>query len=125
MSYKRIIFNGEPHYGKHVVHHSEGCNESILDITSITSFIIDLCDAINMVRYGDPFVARFGHGIEVGISAVQLIETSAITIHTNDGARELYLDVFSCKDYDAGIVSDMVTAYFDPEKQEQQVLLRK
>ena len=125
MSYKRIMHNGEPHYGKHVIHHSIGCNDNILDEDKIAEFIIELCDGIDMVRYGDPFVARFGKGIEIGISAVQLIETSAITIHTNDGARELYLDVFSCKDYDPDIVSYMVHKHFDPESQEQEALYRK
>ena len=94
MSYKRIIHKGKPHYGKHVIHRSQDCSSNLLSKDIICEFIIELCDKIEMVRFGDPFVERFGGGIEVGISAVQLIETSAITIHTNDGAKELYLDVY-------------------------------
>lgn len=78
-----------------------------------------------MVRFGDPFVERFGGGIEVGISAVQLIETSAITIHTNDGAKELYLDVFSCKDYDEHVVQECVDKFFSPKSSIQSALYRE
>ena len=125
MSYKRIVHNGKPHYGKHVIHRSQGCNLNLLSKDEISSFIIALCDKIDMVRFGDPFVERFGSGIEVGISAVQLIETSAITIHTNDGARELYLDVFSCKDYDEKVVEDCVRKFFEPEALDQKALYRE
>ena len=50
----------------------------------------ELVDRIDMVAFGDPIVERFGGGIEVGISAVQLIETSAIVIHTNDQAGDMH-----------------------------------
>lgn len=112
MSYKRIIKDGKPHYGKHVILHAENCNDHLLDKDKIKEFVVSMADSIDMVRFGDAFVERFGDGIEVGISAVQLIETSAIVIHTNDGARELYLDVFSCKDYDEAIVYQCVADYF-------------
>jgi len=99
MTYKRIIHNGEAHYGLHFMAHVEHCSDAVVSKDKIKAFLIDLCDEIDMVRFGEPIIERFGEGIEVGISAVQLIETSAIVIHTNDGAKELYLDVFSCKDY--------------------------
>ena len=78
-----------------------------------------------MVAYGDLVIARFGDGIEEGISAVQLIMTSAITIHTNDKARDLYLDVFSCKWFDEDIVEEMVDYYFNPENIANTIILRR
>lgn len=113
-SYKRIIRDGVPHYGQHLMLTATNCNERLLDCDSINAFIKVLVKEIDMVAYGEPLVARFGQGIEIGISAVQLIETSAITLHTNDGCRDLYLDVFSCKEYDAGVVVEVVEAFFDP-----------
>jgi len=125
MTYKNIIYNGKPHYGKHVLHRSEFCNHNLLDKKSICEFIIELCDKIEMVRFGDPFVERFGNGDELGISAVQLIETSAITIHTNDKERELYLDVFSCKDYSSEVVVECVKKWFDPKISNQKAIYRE
>jgi S-adenosylmethionine/arginine decarboxylase-like enzyme len=78
-----------------------------------------------MIRHGEPIVARFGEGIQVGISAVQLITTSAITIHTNDQARDLYLDVFSCKWFAEDTVLNKVKQMFAPQEITYQIVMRK
>jgi len=110
--YKRILHEGKYHYGLHLMAHVENCSDAITDKNKVTEFLIDICNKIDMVRFGDPLVERFGDGIEEGISAVQLIETSAVVMHTNDGARELYLDVFSCKDYSIDVAKQCVLDHF-------------
>lgn len=124
-AYKRILIDGQRYYGKHVLLGASGCNSSLREIEEIRRFIHDLVRAIDMVAYGDAFIARFGSGPEIGISAVQLIETSAITIHTNDAAGDLYLDVFSCKDFDAEVVQKMVGERFNPDAMDMEVRLRR
>lgn len=113
--YKRIDIDGVKYYGKHIILSASLCNDEIKSTDAIGKFIKELVDRIDMVAYGEPVIARFGGGIEVGISAVQLIETSAITIHTNDGARDLYLDVFSCKTFSEDDVLAVVKKYFSPD----------
>lgn len=125
MPYKRIIANGEKHYGKHVILTASGCNAALLEKVKIADFCRDMVKRIDMVPFGEPFVERFGEGDEVGISAVQLIQTSAITIHTNDEARDMYLDVFSCKDFEAETVVKCVSDWFAPVSTDSQTLLRK
>lgn len=123
--YKRIVVNGERYYGKHTIVNAGGCNDNLISKDVIREFIIELADRIDMVRFGDPIVERFGEGIEVGISAVQLIQTSAIVIHTNDGSRDFYLDVFSCKDFAEDAVAAYVHETFGPVHLEAQTFLRK
>lgn len=123
--YKRILVDGVFYYGKHLVLSAAGCNEQLLVETAIAEFLVNLVKKIDMVAYGEPLVARFGSGVEEGISAVQLIETSAITVHTNDMARDLYLDVFSCKGYNELEVLDFVEQLFRPLNVNYQILLRK
>lgn len=123
--YKRILVDGVFYYGKHLVLSAAGCNELLLKEEAIAEFLTSLVEKIDMVAYGEPLVARFGSGIEDGISAVQLIETSAITVHTNDMARDLYLDVFSCKGYNELEVADFVEQSFRPLNINYQILLRK
>jgi S-adenosylmethionine/arginine decarboxylase-like enzyme len=122
--YRRITLDGVRYYGKHLILTARECSEALLDIPTVTRFMRELVDRIDMVAFGQPVIARFGGGIEVGISAVQLIETSAIVIHTNDQARDLYLDVFSCKTFSEAAVIDFVREYFSPEGIQHQVLLR-
>ncbi|MCB1645727.1 MAG: S-adenosylmethionine decarboxylase [Pseudomonadales bacterium] len=123
--YKRILVDGVHYYGKHLVLSARHCNDALLDVDAITRFLKELVVQIDMVAYGEPLVARFGQGIEEGISGVQLIETSAITVHTNDMARDLYLDVFSCKGYNELEVLSFIDSFFGTREVNYQVLLRK
>ncbi len=123
--YKRLEVDGVFYYGKHLIISAAGCNKRLLEVETMRDFLKSLVTQIDMVAYGEPVVARFGRGIEVGISGVQLIETSAITIHTNDLARDLYLDVFSCKGFDETRVMDYVREVFSPKSTNHQTLLRR
>jgi len=79
-----------------------GCDpETIRDAEKIKEFVIELCDLIEMKRFGDPVVVHFGEDERVaGYSLVQLIETSLISAHFANQTNTVYLDVFSCKIYD-------------------------
>lgn len=124
VQYKRIVVDGVRYYGKHLVLTAQGCNDNLLSEEAIATWITDLVDRIDMQPFGEPTVARFGEGIEVGISAVQLIHTSAIVIHTNDGSREMYLDVFSCKGFSEEDVLDVLNETFAPQNVNFQILYR-
>lgn len=123
--YRRIQHNGEPHYGQHLIATVQGCNDQLLSIEKMYEFLTQMADDIDMVRFGAPIVARFGGGIETGLSGVQLIETSAITVHTNDAHRDMYLDVFSCKPYEAETVERVIEEFFAPRSVSKEVIYRK
>lgn len=124
-AYMRTAVNGQKYYGKHLMVTAASCSENLLDIPTVSRFITEMVPAIDMVPYGDLVIARFGEGIEVGISAVQLIVTSAITIHTNDTFRDMYLDVFSCKWFDEAIILRMINDFFSPVEIKENVVLRR
>lgn len=67
-----------------------------------------------MRRFGEPLVEHFGYEKPetVGYSLVQLIETSAIAGHFSEFKRAAYLDVFSCKEYDAQGVTEFAKEFF-------------
>lgn len=122
--YKRIKHEGKQYYGKHMLLHLTQCNDAILEISSVKDFIVKLVEEIDMVAFGDCHCYRFGEGDEVGLSAVQLIYTSNITLHTNDLFREGYLDVFSCKDYDEEKIIDSVKSVFNPKSVDYEIVWR-
>ncbi|QDX94172.1 S-adenosylmethionine decarboxylase [Brevibacterium sp. JNUCC-42] len=123
--YKRIMHEGKACYGKHVLVHMEKCNENILSIDVVKEFITKLVKDIDMVAFGDCHCYRFGDGEEIGLSAIQLIYTSSITLHTNDLHREGYLDVFSCKDFSEEQVRQSIIDVFGPENVQYQVIIRE
>lgn len=90
------------------------CNaETIRDADAIRRFVVELCDLIEMRRFGETLVVHFGEDERVaGYSMVQLIETSLISAHFANLTNTVYLDVFSCKAYDPEIVRNFAEQYF-------------
>ncbi len=85
----------------------------IRDAEYIRQFVVDLCDLIEMKRFGKTQVVHFGEDEKVaGFSMVQLIETSLISAHFANLTNATYLDVFSCKAYDPGVVQQFSQRYF-------------
>lgn len=86
---------------------------TIRDAERIREFVVQLCDLIEMRRFGETQVVHFGEDEKVaGFSMVQLIETSLISAHFANLTNTVYLDVFSCKPYDVKIVERFATDFF-------------
>ena len=124
VDYKRTVINEKSYDGKHLRMTVKSCNERLLEISTISESLNSWVPRIDMTAHGEPLVTRFGEGIEEEISGVQPIITGAIRVHTNDTARDMYLDVFSCKWFDEAIVRDVVNSYFSPEEITEQIILR-
>jgi S-adenosylmethionine/arginine decarboxylase-like enzyme len=93
----------------------ECCKGSIRSKYLIKAFSKQLVKNIDMVAYGDPQVVHFGTGNKAGYTLVQLIETSNITAHFVEETNSMYLDVFSCKNFDVETVESTVKQFFDPQ----------
>ena len=91
-----------------------GCNAEIIrDADKIKQFVYQLCELIDMKRFGECQVVNFGEDERVaGFSMVQLIETSLISAHFANQSNTVYLDVFSCKPYNPEVVKDFAIFYF-------------
>jgi S-adenosylmethionine decarboxylase len=59
-----------------------------------------------------------------GISAFVLIAESHITIHTFKAQRHVFIDIFSCKDFDVDKAVDYLTLVFKPKKVEKNLFMR-
>jgi S-adenosylmethionine/arginine decarboxylase-like enzyme len=87
--------------------------EAIRSAEKIQRFVVELCDLIEMKRFGETKIVNFGEDERVaGYSMVQLIETSLISAHFANMTNAVYLDVFSCKPYDPEIVADFAKKFF-------------
>ena len=87
--------------------------EKIRSKEAITQFSIDLCDYIDMKRFGDPIVVRFGSDPRVqGYSLAQLIETSLVSGHFVEETDRAFIDVFSCKEYAPKKTAEFCQKYF-------------
>ncbi len=103
------------------------CNPvTIRDADAIRRFVVELCDLIEMKRFGETQVIHFGEDEKVaGYSMVQLIETSLISAHFANLTNTTYLDVFSCKPYDPDTVAQFARLYFGGSRVETSVTFRR
>ena len=99
-------------WGKSMWMDCRGCNMNIRDTTIIKYFSKKLVKKINMVAFGEPEVVFFGSDDKKGYSLIQLIETSNIIAHFSENTTCMYLDVFSCKDFDPFKVIEVVEECF-------------
>jgi len=104
-----------------------GCDhKKITDFNFIHKFVKNLCKEIDMKPHGEPLMGKFGEGSLEGYSALQFIETSSITIHFDDKINNrAFIDIFSCKYFDAKKASNFCKKQLKAKKSEIYSLLRK
>jgi S-adenosylmethionine/arginine decarboxylase-like enzyme len=113
-------------WGYHLVLDIARCApKSIRCAKNIEGFAKTLVKDIDMVAYGSPQIVMFGTGNKKGYTLVQLIETSNICAHFVEETNDIYLDVFSCKNFDPKVVEEVVKKYFDPETMRGHLLTRQ
>lgn len=110
-------------YGKELILDLYDCDPTQNTIEKLELYIIGACDILNMERArhldGTPmFYAWSEHasGLPdhlVGVSCVQFIRTSNILIHTLDRLRTVYINMFSCKEFESGPITSFTMAFFD------------
>jgi S-adenosylmethionine/arginine decarboxylase-like enzyme len=90
-----------------------GCDRELLeDPELIRRFVTTLVDAIEMRAHGPVLLERFGDGELEGWSAMQFIETSSITVHADESGGRCFVDVFSCRPFDADRAAAVAVAHF-------------
>jgi S-adenosylmethionine decarboxylase len=68
--------------------------------------------AIGMRAHGPLMIDRFGDEELEGWSALQFIETSSITIHADEVFGRCFIDVFSCRPFDADAAAAIAVEHF-------------
>jgi S-adenosylmethionine decarboxylase len=90
-----------------------GCEFAPLaDPHNIGAFVAAVVDAIEMRAHGPLRLERFGDGCLEGWSAMQFIETSSITVHADEVSGRCFVDVFSCRAFDAEVAAAVAVEHF-------------
>ncbi len=98
--------------------------ELIRNADCIRQYVVELCELIDMKRFGECQVVNFGSGRVAGYSMAQLISTSLISGHFANDTNHAYLDVFSCKGYDPAVVETFSKKFFGARRSAATVTLR-
>jgi S-adenosylmethionine/arginine decarboxylase-like enzyme len=111
-------------YGYELVLDLHDCDPRKFTPETVEIYFRDLCDKIGMKRYKCyfwsaselPIQAVAEHPHIEGMSAVQFILTSSITVHTSDHYRSIYINVFSCKHFDPNVAQKFSVEFFDAKQ---------
>lgn len=119
-------------YGRELILDMYDCDPKLFTRGFIEQFLIELCELIDMERCDLHFWDYVGYEEEKeiapahvdGTTAVQFIKTSNITIHTLDQLGEVYINLFSCKDYNVPEAVAFILRSFKTRNHIYKVILR-
>lgn len=115
-------------FGQELILDLYECNvQKISDSACISKFVIKLCDEVIMMkRYGEAHIPHFGHQnpITSGYSLVQLIETSLVSAHFSEYKRAVYLNIFSCKQFDVKKTTYFCKTWFGAKQVKPRLIQR-
>ena len=122
-----------PCYGWELILDLHTCDAAKFTREDIERFCTDLCELIDMERCdlhfwddrGVPEEERQTDPGTKGTSAVQFILTSTIVIHTLDLVKAVYVNIFSCKEFDTDEAAKFTANWFRSEDWTAQVVTRR
>jgi len=107
-------------YGYELIMDLHGCGVSTFNRASLDGYFEKLCKAIDMKKCERYFWDDVGLPEEEkqtsphtkGSSAVQFILTSSIVIHTLELLGAVYINIFSCKEFDEKVAETITKDWF-------------
>ncbi len=107
-------------YGKELVLDIHNCDPTKFTRRNIRNYFKKVCVLIDMERcklcwwddYRVPPELQQTEPHLKGTSAIQFIKTSNITIHTLDIMKRVYLNIFTCKDFDPEAAKQFTVDWF-------------
>ena len=122
----------EPHlgykgnYGLEMIIDLKGCDLSDLNREKLGKFFVDLCNLIDMKRHGDPVFWEDTSDIPHlrGVSGFQFIETSNVVCHPLPLLNAVYLNIFSCKEFNTGQALEFCKNYWGATSENHTVIPR-
>lgn len=120
-------------YGKELIIDLHVCDNTTFTRKHIKRYFVELCEIIDMERcklswWDDHDVPQEEQQTEPhtkGTTAVQFILTSNIIIHTLDILKNVYINIFSCKDFNEKKAIEFTEYWFKGKIVNSQIIIRK
>ena len=93
--------------------------ELLYDATALRGYISTITRWLHLTPVGEPtlqpFPTKDGSQKET-YTATQVLSESSITIHCYPEHRAVYIDIFSCKEFDTGVFFNVTKRFFEAER---------
>jgi S-adenosylmethionine/arginine decarboxylase-like enzyme len=110
-------------YGFELILDLHGCNPATFTRDHLDRYFSELCELIDMELaqthfwddVGVPLEERQTSPLTKGTSAVCFILTSTIVVHTLDDLGAVYVNIFSCKEFDPVVAAQFTEEWFEAD----------
>ena len=128
-----IIQRANSHYGYELILDLHHCNPKTFTRKHIDLYFTELCKLIQMQKCEVYFWDDIGLPPEEhqtlphtkGTSAVCFILTSSIVVHTLELLQAVYVNIFSCRDFDADVAEEFTKSWFEASSGNSKFLQRQ
>jgi S-adenosylmethionine decarboxylase len=106
-------------YGPHLMLDLNESDPAVLnDLEACFNLLNTLPSLISMTKITQPYVFRYRAAVpeDDGITGVVIIAESHISLHTYPAKNYVFVDIFSCKPFNADYARDYVIDYFKSKK---------
>jgi len=120
-------------YGKELILDIHDCDISKFNRDAINYYLVVLCSKIDM-DMEDCYFWDYEDDLKEkekappylkGTSCVQFISTSTIVIHTLDDLKKVFINIFSCKDFDTKSIRHLTESFFGGKVYNSQEIIRE
>ena len=114
-------------FGPHLTFDASGCNKKKLtDQTFVYRFLNDMPSIIGMTKISLPYVVEWldKWAKTPGYTGFVILAESHISVHTFPDQDYVFMDIFSCRGFDAEMATKYLIQAFEATKYEKHVLKR-
>jgi len=114
-------------FGPHLTLDLSNCNkEKLKSLDFIFKTLYDLPNVIGMTKITQPHVFPYSGLIpeDKGVTGFVVIAESHISIHTFEQKDFVFIDVFSCKNFDVDLAAKYLIDEFEAKSVEKNIVLR-
>jgi S-adenosylmethionine decarboxylase len=122
-----LVTKSEGGFGPHLTLDLSGCAlEPLVDYERLYDLLNNLPGHIGMTKMTLPYVVKWlDHGAQVpGYSGFVMIAESHISFHTFPEKNFVFIDFFSCKQFDVDKAVDYLVRFFQPQQIEKNLVMR-
>lgn len=101
-------------YGMELILDLHDCNHLMFTRKAVELYCIRLCEALDLERCNfHPWVDHDSKEEHLkGVSAVQFLTTSNITVHALELRRAVHVNIFVCGEFDTNIAKEITRNFF-------------
>ena len=106
-------------FGPHLMLDLRKCEANKLNsVAFVFSILSDLPNLIGMTKITQPYVFPYEGVVpeDKGVTGIVIIAESHISVHTFEKKDYVFVDVFSCKDFDVEVAEKYLVAQFESKE---------